>query len=263
VPRPPFPVVVILLVAPFLFAAHAAVGLLSLSRLTDRLRAETPAPPPAPVSCDSAAPAPAIAAPPTPPATPVRVLAVREDAVEIDAGGVRHQLRGYPPMREPSSRDPDRLTAAVIAATGELAAIGGDCHHGPGTAAPACTRVFVRVYRVADGAHVRDLAVPWAEDTARRRLLALAFDERAERVAALVTTWWTDCDWEGDVVELFVFRVSDGARITRRTLATKDTGGTRTLTFLEHEVHVQTTRPRGLSTLRIVQLGRAARPAAR
>jgi hypothetical protein len=62
-------------------------------------------------------------------------------------------------------------------------------------------------------------------------------------------------------VELFVYRLSDGARVARRTLAKADTGGTRTLTFHEDEVHVRTVRADARAAVRVVRL--RARPVER
>ena len=196
--------------------------------------------------------APAIHEPPKPD-LPIRVLSVRDDAVEIEAGGKRHELPGYPPPRA-EDHEKGRLTTAVVSPDGKLVAVAGEC---PGTSSqvrPSCLPVFVRLYTVGDGAPAGDLKMPWASDDDDRRALAMAFDQRAERLAVLVRTSWFDCMWEGDNVELFVYRLADGTRIARRLLATRDRGDTHSLSFDDNEVRVFTTRPNAYPKTRVVRL---------
>jgi hypothetical protein len=118
---------------------------------------------------------------------------------------------------------------------------------------PSCLAVFVRLYTVADGAPSGDLKMPWASDDYDRRALAMAFDHRAERLAVLVRTTWFDCMWEGDYVELFVYRLADGARIARRLIA-RDTAETHSLSFDDDEVRVLSARAHAYPKTRVVRL---------
>ena len=185
----------------------------------------------------------------------IRVLSVRDDAVEIEAGGKRHELPGYP---APSSKDHGQgvLTTAVVSPDGSLVAVAGEC---PGTSGvtkprtPSCAPVFVRLYKVGDGAPAGDLKMLWDGDNDRRRALAMVFDHRAERLAVLVRTLWSDCMWDGDNVELFVYRLTDGARIARRLIA-RDTADTHSVRFHDDEVHVLTTRAHARPKIRVVRL---------
>ena len=207
---------------------------------------------PAPVPAGEAKPAPEVV---PPPAVQIRLLSVRDDAVAIEVGGARHELPGYPRSR--SDHLPGRLTTAVISPDGELVAVTGECHGESGVVkprTPSCVPVFVRLYWVEDGTLAGDLRTGWDADNDRRLALALAFDDRAERLAVLVRTTWSDCMWDGDNIELFVYRVADGARIAHRVLATSDTGGTRSLSFHDDQVHVLTTRAHGRPKTRVVRL---------
>ena len=89
----------------------------------------------------------------------------------------------------------------------------------------------MRLYRTDDGAHVRDLRVPWRAVDDVRRVAAMAFDARAERLAVLLLSAWSDCSWEGDAMELVVYRLADGARLAHRDLAARETGGRNEVRF--------------------------------
>jgi hypothetical protein len=69
-----------------------------------------------------------------------------------------------------------------------------------------------------------------------------------------VRTSWSDCMWEGDNVELFVYRLADGARMARRLMATRDRGDTHRLDFHDDEVRVLTTRAHAYPKSRVVRL---------
>ena len=60
--------------------------------------------------------------------------------------------------------------------------------------------------------------------------------------------------WAGDSVELFVYRLADGARIARRLIATRDTADTHSLFFDEDEVHLLTTSAHAYPKTRVVRL---------
>jgi hypothetical protein len=188
----------------------------------------------------AAPPQPALAAP-APASTKKRIFALSLDggAVEIEAGGARHRLRGYPPPLSRNHRAP-RITTAVVAPDGRQVAIAGVCFGSSGTdqLVPSCAPRFVRLY-AAGGARVRDLALPWEREIDDEgRLLAMAFDERAERLAVLVRALWSDCSFEGARVELVVYRLSDGARLEDRVVTYEDTGGRRSLAFIRGRVVV-------------------------
>jgi hypothetical protein len=245
--------VVVWTIAALVTAGVEIVGLHRAIALRNQLDSEPSCP--APAAMLAAPVAPAIHAPPRPDVQ-IRVLSVRDDAVEIEAGGKRHELPGYPPPRSKDHK-PGRLTTAVVSPDGKLVAVAGEC---PGTSgvtvprAPSCVPVFVRLYGVGDGAPAGDLKMLWDGDNDRRRALAMVFDQRAERLAVLVRTSWSDCMWDGDNVELFVYRLADGARIARRLIATRDTGATHSLVFDEDEVHLLTTSAHAYPKTRVVRL---------
>ena len=246
--------IVVWTIAALVTAGMEIVGLHRAIALRNDLATEPSCPVPAALL---AAPvAPAIHEPPGPDVQ-IRVLSVRDDAVEMEVNGRRHDLPGYPPPRSRNHR-PARLTTAVVAPEGGLIAIAGECSGSSGASeprTPSCVPVFVRLYRVADGSHVRDLKMRWRQaDNDERRPLAMAFDERAERLAVLVRTSWEDCMWAGDNVELFVYRLSDGARIAQRLMATGDAGDTHSLSFEDDEVRVVTTRAHAYPKTRVVRL---------
>ena len=236
--------------------AMEVVGLDRAIGLRDQLTNAPGGPPPVPVAASSAAESPPLPAPPL----PIRLLTVRDDAVVIEAGGQRRELAGYPPPRLPNHRH-SRLTTALVAPDGDLVAIAGECFNEYGAAdphPPSCAPVFVRLYRVADGGHVRDLRMRWRHaDNDLRRPLAMAFDARAERLAVLVQTSWSDCMWAGDDFELLVYRLADGARVAHRIIRTALTESARDVTFHEDELHVVTARGNSRPRIRVVRLSRS------
>jgi hypothetical protein len=160
---------------------------------------------------------------------------MRRDLVEIDVDGRRLELPGYPPPR--SESHDGRLTTVVFTADGEQVAVAGDCHGGEGEKPPSCARSFVRLYRIADGGHLRDLRTPWRPgEEYEHRVRAMAFDERGERLAVLLTASWADCMWEGEYVRLLVYRLADGKRLVKRDLSSHDTTEAHTLSFHGDEV---------------------------
>ena len=241
--------VVLVILSWLLTVAAAGVGLRIAWRLwTDFVKAKdcpevVVAPPPAPPSpfCQPAK------------AIPIKLVSVREEAVEINANGNRFDLPGYPPPS--TDHEPATLTTAVLSPDGEQVAIAGICHGNPGSGRPSCARTFVRIYQALDGAHVRDLKVPWVKDTDyERRVLAMAYDESSERLAVLVRATWADCDWEGARIELNVYWVPNGTQLLRRVLQNEDKGGKRQLTIVGDEIRVFTTRPHGKQKVRVVPL---------
>jgi hypothetical protein len=249
--------VVIWTVAALVTLAMEVVGLDRAIQLRDQL-ASAPscavpvvpaAPPPAPAAAAREIPSPPSAAP------PVRLLTVRDDAVVIEAAGRRHELPGYPSPRKDHRQG--YMTAAVIAPDDDLVAIAGECPGESGVTTPvtpSCARVFVRVYRVGDGAHIRDLQTRWQSDNDRRRPLAMAFDASADRLAVLVRESWSDCMWAGDRLDLSVYRLSDGRRVAHRSLEEEDdTSDIHSLTFRDDEVQVRTAGGQTRMTVRVVQ----------
>lgn len=247
--------VVVWTVAALVTAGMEVVGLHRAIELRNEL--DTAPRRPAPVVVPEASPAPETRELPKP-AVQIGLLSVTDDAVEIEVDGRHHELPGYPQMSWKSPWQ-SRLTSAVIAPDGEQVAIAGLCHSRGSSdndddPPPACSRVFVRVYRTADGAHLRDLESPWGPADIEQRPLAIAFDAQGERLAVLVRAVWADCSWDGVTVALAVYRLTDGARIAHRALARTDKGGTRSLSFHENEVHVVTTHAHGRAKLRVVRL---------
>jgi hypothetical protein len=182
--------------------------------------------------------------------TVVTLLSVREDGVEIDVRGERHLLPRYP---WPADRG--KIAIAAEEPSGEEIAIAENCHaEDDSDHPPRCAQKFVRIYRVLDGAHVRDLRMPWGIMDGERRPLAMAFDGSGERLAVLVRAAWSDCSWDGDQVELIVYSVGDGRRILRRVLEKNDRGGTRLLTVEGDEVRIVTMLPHRQAKVRVVQL---------
>lgn len=204
--------VVVLSFAALVTAGTAAIGLYRAAQVWKALVTEPTCPLPRP----AVSPAPAaVAATCEAPKKDIHVslLSVNADAVVIEDEGRQHELPGYP---IPISRDHEapRLTTAVVAPDGKLVAIAGACFgaSGAGDSTPSCAPVFVRIYR-ADGAHVRDLEGRWEVTDDRREPLAIAFDERTERLAILVHAFWSDCPGDGNYIELLVYRLADGARL--------------------------------------------------
>jgi len=134
-----------------LTVAAAGVGLrIALGLWSDYVnKKDCPAPETAPA---------AVAPPPAPPspfcqpakAIPIKLVSVREEAVEINANGNRFDLPGYPPPS--TDHEPATLTTAVVSPDGEQVAIAGICHGNPGSGRPTCARTFVRIYQALDGA---------------------------------------------------------------------------------------------------------------
>ena len=245
--------VVVWTVAALVTAGMEIVGLQRAVALRNDLAAEPSCPVPAAMLEAPVAP---VIHEPSRPDVQIRGLSVRDDAVEIEAGGEHHELPGYPP---PNSKDHRKghLTTAVVSPNGKLVAVAGECPGASGVVtprAPSCVPVFVRLYGVADGAPAGDLKMDWEGDNDWRRARAMAFDRRGERLAVLVHTLWSDCMWDGDRIELFVYRLADGARIARRLLATTDTGGTHSVRFHDDQVHVLTTHAHGRPKTRVVRL---------
>jgi len=253
--------VVALIFAALVTVGMAAIGLYRAAQVWKALVAgpACPAPPPAIVSAPAPEPAPVAREDPK---NDVRigVLSVGKNAAVIEVGGRRHELAGYPPPSSVLHPTP-ALTTAVVSPDGRLVAIAGDCH-GPSDegSIPSCARVFVRVYRVTDGSHVRDLKTRWNPGDDLRQPLAIAFDERAERLAVVIRAAWADCMWEGDTVELFVYQLADGARLARRILANDEQNGTRSLAFVDDAVRVTTVYGHGRPKVSLVRL---RKPAAR
>jgi hypothetical protein len=244
--------VVVWTVAALVTAGMEIVGLQRAIAIRKQNDAEASCPVPAAVVETPVAPA--ICEPPRPDVQ-IRVLSVRDDAVEIEAGGKRHELPGYPP---PISKNHGQgvLTTAVVSLDGALVAVAGECSGPEDGPKPSCVPVFVRLYRVGDGAPAGDLKMRWDSDNYKRRALAMAFDHRAERLAVLVRTSWSDCMWDGDNVELFVYRLADGARVARRLIArdTADLHDVHSLRFHDDQVHVLTTRAHARPKTRVVRL---------
>jgi hypothetical protein len=186
-------------------------------------------------------------------------LSVRADALEIMVDGRRMDLAGYPAPRS-EDHAPARLTTVVFTPDGKQIAIAGECFGQSGTADPAvpsCVPVFVRLYRVEDGAHVRDLRTTWhvgTEDS--RQVLAMRFDARGERLAVLMVSAWSDCSWSGQAVELVVYRLTDGARLLRRDLGTPEADDVREMRFDDDQVRLRLGAPHGRSRLHVVKLRR-------
>jgi hypothetical protein len=210
------------------------------------------------------APQAAVSPPPAPAFDPpqkkdvrIGVLSVRDDAVAIAVGEERHELAGYPPPSSPKHKR-GTLTTAVVAPQGDeqQVAIAGVCYGDSGSEfrLPSCAREFVRIYRVEDGAHLRDLRVPWQTVDDERRLLAMAFDPTGDRLAVLVRASWADCSWEGAGIELIVYWLADGTQLLRRVLEINDEGGARRLTVSADEVRVATTRPNVKEKVRVIAL---------
>ena len=242
--------VVLVILSWLLTVAAAGVGLRIAWRLwTDYVKAKDC---PAPEVVVAPPPAPAFNVPPT--YVTIKLMSVRDEAVEINVNGDRFDLPGYPPPSSPD-HEQGRLTTAVASVEGEQVAIAGICPGNPGTRRPSCARKFVRIYQAADGAHVRDLKMPWADDD-ERRVLAMSYDGSGDRLAVLVRTAWSDCMWEGARIELFVYWVPDGTQVLHRVLDKDDKGGKRQLTVVGDEIRVFTTRPHRKMNVRIVPLPR-------
>ena len=246
--------VVVWTLAALVTAGIEIIGLHRAIALRNQLDTEPSCPVPAAMA--EAPAVPAIHKSPKPDVQ-ISLLSVRDDSVEIEVDGRRHELPGYPPPRSRDHR-PARLTTAVVAPDGGLIAIAGECSGSSGVSeprTPSCVPVFVRLYRVADGSHVRDLKMRWRHaDNDERRPIAMAFDERAERLAVLVQATWSDCSWSGHYLELVVYSLADGAGIARRVFTTEHPGETHSLFFDEDEVHLLTTSAHAYPKTRVVRL---------
>lgn len=238
-----------------LTVAAADVGVQLALHLWDDYLEEEVCPSPAPQAAVAPPPAPVCDPPPPQNGIRVNVMAVRDDAVEIDVEGQRYELPGYPPPSSPQ-HGPSTLTTALVEPLRDEIAIAGICRGDSGSEfrLPSCARKFVRIYQVVDGTHAMDLKMPWGITDDERRVLAMQFDDSGGRLAVLVRAAWSDCMWEGATVELVVYSVLDGTRILRRVLEKNDKGGVRHLTFEGDEVHVVTTRPHHKDQIRVVQL---------
>jgi hypothetical protein len=244
----------VLIFAALVTAGTAAAGLIRANRLWTERIARPACPVPEPRVESTPGPAPTTGEAPKRDLR-IGVLSVREDAIEIEAGGERHVLPGYPPPRSADHKWA-RLTTAVVAPDGRRVAIAGVCYGQSGMGGqdgtPSCAPTFVRVYQVADGSHLRDLNVRWVDDDVIETL-ALTFDQRAERLAVVVRRTWSDCMSEDQAIELYVYRLADGARLAHSVLA-DDPAATRSLTFHEGEVHVLTGHAHARPKVRVVRL---------
>jgi len=240
------------LLGTLLTATAACIGLqLALLLWNDYVEGEICAPPQNAVAC----PPQLVHADPPGRDTIVTLLAVRDDAVEMDVPGGRFRLAGYPPPSTPH-HEPGVLTTAMVSPDGEQIAIAGICPGDSGSEfrLPSCARKFVRIYQVIDGTHIRDIRIPWAVVDDERRVLAMAFDESGTRLAVLVRAAYSDCSWSGAGVELVVYWVGDGTRLFRDVLEINDEGGVRRITISGGEVQVVTTRPNKKDTVRVVKI---------
>jgi hypothetical protein len=250
--------VLFLMIAALVTGVVQCVGLHRAAQLWNARAAEMPcpAPPAAVATSEPGPPEPEPASAPTTWANRIGWLSVGPAAVEIDFDGRRMELAGYPPPRSKDHAQP-RLTTVVFAPDGGQIAVAGECFGQSGVTTPqvpSCARAFVRLYRAADGAHVRDLRMPWNSVDMERRVLAMAFDEDAERLAVLVTSTWADCSWGGSESELLVYRVADGARLLRRDLSTPEITEVRELRFDADGVRMRLAEPHKPLELHVVRL---------
>ena len=247
--------VLFLMIAALIVGFVEYVGLYRLGRIWNARASETDCP---------ALPAAIVPAPAPVPAEPPRhdvsigVLAVNHEFAELVVDGRRFLFPGYPHPRSKDHTTPF-LTAGVVAPGADLVAIAGICYGYSGVTTPrvpSCARTFVRLYRVDDGTHVRDLRMPWENVDDSRRVTAMAFDARAERLAVLVHASWSDCSWGGDEMELVVYRLADGARLVRRGVADRETSAPNEVFFQGDEVHVTLGQADGSAKVRTVRLPR-------
>jgi hypothetical protein len=251
--------VLFLMIAALVTGVLQCVGLHRAAQLWNARAVETPCPAP-PAAELPPEPAPEPEAPP-PPETKKRHqigwLSVRRHSVEIDVDGRRLELEGYP---DPRSADHSvaRLTKVALTPDREQIAIAGECPGSSGVAeprVPSCVPVFVRLYRLTDGAHLRDLKTPWHVGTEdERRVLAMAFDSLGERLAVLMMSSWSDCSWGGDDIELVVYRVADGKRLTRRDLETPHRGEMHSIDFFGNGLHIVSVDANGRTKRRVLHV---------
>lgn len=163
------------------------------------------------------------------------------DAPVVRVAGRSVAAPAYPP-RVSSYHAPARLTSAAVDPSGRFVAVAGRCRGYSGvtpTRRPSCAAVFVRVIRVANGAVVRELALPWDLITDEQRTLALAFSTDGSMVGAYTRMAWSDCSYEGAGGELHVWRVSDGAHVSRRSMRRSGTWRDYTLKLSETHAAVR------------------------
>ena len=168
-------------------------------------------------------------------------------------GGQRHKLAGYPnPM---VGGFPEvRVTTMVASPDGRYLALTGICEEAE-PRVPTCARTFVRLYRAADGAHVRDLPVPWDRDSQDgAEAKAIVFDERGARLAVVVRAPWGACPDTGTNVELVVYDVADGARLERRLIANDEVGEVQRLALSGDRVELRMTDGDGRPSSRVIRL---------
>jgi hypothetical protein len=94
----------------------------------------------------------------------------------------------------------------------------------------------------------------WDSDNMQRRPLAMAFDERAGRLAILIQASWVDCDWGGDYAELHVYRLADGARVAYRSFRAEEPELARDFTFQNGAIHVRAADRDGHQKVHVVRL---------
>jgi hypothetical protein len=168
-----------------------------------------------------------------------RLLArVEPGGAVLETPASSHFLEGYPPPR--ARWHGARISRVEFDTGSRLVALAGRCRGYSGVAPPlrpSCADRFVRVYRTTDGSLVRDLAARWdvmIYDSVEAR--ALAFDEHARRLAALVRYEWSDCSWGGSGLELHVWDLETGDLVARRVVSTRGGGGTYGMTFLDDAI---------------------------
>jgi hypothetical protein len=256
------PSVVLLMIAALITGVVEVVGLHRAALLWNARAAEAPCPASPAAEAADALERPVAKAEPEPSQPEERAhqigwLAMTGSALEIDLDGRRMHLPGYPAPRSNDHEWP-RLTTVVFTPDGEQVAIAGSCFGLSGAAdpvVPSCVPRFVRLYRIEDGAHVRDLRTPWHVGTEdARQVLAMRFDRRGERLAVLMESAWSDCSWSGLDVELIVYRLADGARLLRRELGTPGADEVREMRFEDDQVRLRLAAPHGRSKLHIVKL---------
>lgn len=143
------------------------------------------------------------------------------DGASVVLSGRSLDVPRYPPPRS-RYHARARITTAAVDPSGRLVAVAGRCSGYSGVSpvrVPSCAGVFVRVMRVADGAVVRELALPWSLVTDEQRTLALAFSTDGSLVGAYTRMAWSDCSYGGAGGELHVWRLEDGAHLERHELS--------------------------------------------
>ncbi|UJR78305.1 hypothetical protein [Sandaracinus amylolyticus] len=193
-------------------------------------------------------------------AAPARAQAPIVSADHVRIGAI--EVPGYPPPRPDGSVGTGarhrraRLTHAVLDRSGTLVAIAGACFGTSGVTVPvtpSCAPSFVRIHRVADGALVRELAIPWPVVADETSVLAMSFDPDARRIAVLTRVRWSDCSALGTELHLAVLRIDDGALLSERTLWRRGAGGDHAITLRGDELE-WTTRWGARSRARTISL---------